>query len=98
MQRALLKIIWLSPVPVFAAEAQDRVEEAVDDYLEELRDLLGVPYDYAAAAEDTPDDAPDPESGGELQRLLAHLHDPVTPGADYSVLQVRIVVVVFDLG
>jgi hypothetical protein len=34
------------------------------------------------------DDAPDPESQQELQRLLAHLHHPVSAGSDYSVLQV----------
>mgnify|MGYP001806465431 FL=1 len=71
------------------AEAQEDLEEAVDDYLDELRDLLGVPADSDWQQQEDVDEAPDPESRQELQRLLQHIHDPVTPGAPYTVLQVR---------
>ena len=64
------------------------MEEAVDDYLEELRDLLGVP-EHPADDQPDDDDAPDSQSKQELQRLLSHLHDPVTPGSTYTLLQVR---------
>lgn len=68
------------------ADGQDDTEEAVDDYLDELRDLLGVPTD--PHYQPVNDEAPDQQSRQELQRLLQHLHDPVTPGAPYTVLQV----------
>lgn len=70
------------------AEAQEDLEEAVDDYLDELRDLLGVPADSDWQQQEDVDEAPDPESRQELQRLLQHIHDPVTPGAPYTLLQV----------
>ena len=68
------------------AEAQEDLEEAVDDYLDELRDLLGVPADADWQQQEDVDEAPDPESRQELQRLLQHIHDPVTPGAPYTLL------------
>ena len=70
------------------AEAQEDLEEAVDDYLDELRNLLGVPADPDWQQQDDIDEAPDQESQQELQRLLQHIHDPVTPGAPYTLLQV----------
>jgi hypothetical protein len=70
------------------AEARDEVDDAMDDYLEELRDLLGVPTDPEYYQQNEDDQAPDAESRQELQRLLQHMHDPVTPGAPYTVLQV----------
>jgi hypothetical protein len=62
---------------------------SLEDDLEELRELLGVAEaDPPVGAQVDSDDAPDAESHQELQRLLAHLHDPVSAGSDYSVLQV----------
>lgn len=76
------------------AEARDEVDDAMDDYLEELRDLLGVPTDPEYYQNQNADDqTPDAESRQELQRLLQHLHDPVTPGAPYTVLQVCLLLV-----
>jgi hypothetical protein len=58
-----------------------------DDDLADLRELLGVAEDPALDTADM-DEAPDPESQQELQRLLANKDSPVSAGSDYSVLQV----------
>lgn len=56
--------------------------------MDELRELLGVAVDPDHEQEAEASEDPDPESRQELQRLLQHIHDPVTPGAPYTVLQV----------
>jgi hypothetical protein len=71
------------------ADAQEQVGAALEDDLEELRELLGIPADPSwDTHHHDEDDAPDPESRHELQRLLAHLDSPVSAGSDYTVLQV----------
>ena len=71
------------------ADAREPEGAPLEDDLEELRELLGVAeQDPPVGAQVDSDDAPDAESRQELQRLLAHIHQPVSAGPDYSVLQV----------
>lgn len=70
------------------ADVREPQGAPLEDDLEELRELLGVAEDPPVDAQVDSDDAPDAESQQELQRLLAHVHHPVSAGSDYSVLQV----------
>lgn len=69
------------------ADAREQDDSLADD-LEELRELLGVAEDPELDTGAQWGDAPDPESQHELQRLLAHLHSPVSAGSPHTVLQV----------
>jgi hypothetical protein len=66
------------------------VDDGLNDHddLEELRELLGIAEDPQHDSVLDSDDAPDPQSQQELQRLRQHLDSPITPGSPYTVLQV----------
>lgn len=71
------------------ADAQEQADAALEDDLEQLRELLGIPADPSLdTSADDEDDAPDPGSRHELQRLQANFNSPVSAGSDYTVLQV----------
>jgi hypothetical protein len=83
----LLPAIYLgAPVDV-----DEQAAQGIDDAIEGLAELLGVDLnDDSNAAEDG--EAADAATQKELKRLLDHLHDPVQPGAQYTVLQVCVCV------
>jgi hypothetical protein len=71
------------------ADLEEHLASGVDDTLEELRVMLGAElYPGTQRQDNDSNDDTEADSQQELQRLLAHLHDPVEPGSRFTTLQV----------